>query len=63
MNDLKKLKKLFEVHLLSVSSSCASLAFQVVLNQTNNDFYWRQKFSSLNVVQYNTTSRPIIIHL
>ena len=25
----------------------------------SNDFYWRQKSSSLNVVQYNTTSRPI----
>ena len=23
-------------------------------------FYWRQKSSSLNVVQYNTSSRPII---
>ena len=29
----------------------------------SDDFYWRQKSSSLNVVQYNTTSRPIIIHL
>ena len=29
----------------------------------SNDFYWRQKSSSLNVEQYNTTSRPIIIHL
>ena len=29
----------------------------------SNDFYWRQKSSSLNVVQNNTTSRPIIIHL
>ena len=29
----------------------------------SNDFYWRQKSSSLNIVQYNTTSRPIIIHL
>ena len=29
----------------------------------NGDFYWRQKSSSLIVVQYNTTSRPIIIHL
>ena len=28
-----------------------------------NDFYWRQKSSSLNVVQYNSTSRPIIILL
>ena len=27
----------------------------------SNDFYWRQKSSSLNVVQYSTTSRPIII--
>ena len=27
-----------------------------------NDFYWRQKFSSLNVVQRNTTSRPINFH-
>ena len=29
----------------------------------SDGFYWRQKSSSLNVVQYNTTSRPIIIHL
>ena len=29
----------------------------------SDDFYWRQKSSSLNVVRYNTTSRPIIIHL
>ena len=29
----------------------------------SDDFYWRQKSSSLDVVQYNTTSRPIIIHL
>ena len=29
----------------------------------SNDFYWGQKFSSLNVVQYNTTSRPVVIHL
>ena len=29
----------------------------------SDDFYWRQKSSSLNVVQYNTTSRLIIIHL
>ena len=29
----------------------------------SDDFYWRQKSSSLNVVQYNTTSRPIIFHL
>ena len=29
----------------------------------SNDFYWTQKSSSLNVVQYNTTSRPIIIHI
>ena len=29
----------------------------------SDDCYWRQKSSSLNVVQYNTTSRPIIIHL
>ena len=28
----------------------------------SNDFYWRQKFSSLNVVQYDTTSRSIIFH-
>ena len=28
-----------------------------------NDFYWRQKSSSLNVVQYNTTIRPSINHL
>ena len=32
----------------------------------SDDFYWRQKSSSLNVVQYNTTSnRPtggIILH-
>ena len=27
----------------------------------SNDFYSRQKSSSLNVVQYSTTSRPIII--
>ena len=26
-------------------------------------FYWRQKSNSLNVVQYNTSSKPIIIHL
>ena len=25
-----------------------------------DDFFWRQKSSSLNVVQYNTTGRPII---
>ena len=30
-------------------------------NQTN-DFYWREKSSSLYVVQCNTTSRPIIFH-
>ena len=29
----------------------------------SDDFHWRQKSSSLNVVQYNTTSRPIIIYL
>ena len=29
----------------------------------SDDFCWRQKSSSLNGVQYNTTSRPIIIHL
>ena len=29
----------------------------------SNDFYWKQKSSSLNVVHYITTSRPIIIHL
>ena len=29
----------------------------------SNNFCWRQKSSTLNVVQYNTTSRPIIIHL
>ena len=29
----------------------------------SNDFYWRQKSSSLNIVQYNTTSRPIIVQL
>ena len=33
------------------------------IEANNDDFYWRQKSSSLNVVQYNTTSRPIIIHL
>ena len=27
-----------------------------------NDFCWRQKSSSLKVVQCNTTSRPITIH-
>ena len=32
-------------------------------DNSSNDFYWRQKSSSLNVVQYNISSRPIIIHL
>ena len=27
-----------------------------------NDFYWKQKSISLNVVQCNTTSWPIIFH-
>ena len=29
----------------------------------SNDFYWRQKSSSFNGVQYNITSRSVIIHL
>ena len=33
------------------------------IDNPSNDFYWRQKSSSLSIVQYNTISRPIIIHL
>ena len=45
--------------------SCLQLRSQqgVALALSSDDCYWRQKSSSLNVVQYNTTSRPIIIHL
>ena len=28
----------------------------------SNDFYWRKKSNAFNVVQCNTTRRPIIFH-
>ena len=40
---------------------------EIELNATPNgnptkDFYWKQKFSFLNVVQSNISSRPIVSH-
>ena len=50
-------------YILTVISPLLVIELKATTNgNPTNDFYWRQKSSFLNVVQNNTTSRPIISH-
>ena len=65
--EIQKWRQGYQTHLYSIFMVIIPLLvieLKVTPNgNPSNNFYWMQKSSSLNVVQYDTTSRPIIIYL